>query len=147
VETLVYQNNTRAIATGAILHFPWGLLGFPDVHEYALLAIAPDVPFKCLQAMHGIDLAFILMDPFMLAPDYQVVIQAQELRDLDVQDQKNLGLLAILTIPKGSPNQATANLQGPILVNTENYRAKQIVLVQSSYHTRHPLLSSATAPA
>ena len=147
METLVCQNNTRAMATGVSLHFPWGLLGFPDVHEYALLDIAPDVPFKCLQAVHGPDLAFILMDPFMLEPDYQVAVNTQDLRDLDVQDPKPLGLLVILTIPQAAPDQATANLQGPILVNTENHRAKQIVLVQGSYHTRHPLLSLANAPA
>jgi flagellar assembly factor FliW len=147
VETLVYQNNTCAIATGVSLLFPWGLLGFPDVHEYTLLDIAPDIPFKCLQAVHGPDLAFILMDPFMLEPDYQVAVNTQDLRDLDVQDPKHLGLLVILTIPQAAPNQATANLQGPILVNTENHRAKQIVLVQGAYHTRHPLLSLATAPA
>jgi flagellar assembly factor FliW len=35
----------------------------------------------------------------------------------------------------------TANLQGPVLVNGENRWAKQLVLTNSQYHTRHPLLA------
>jgi flagellar assembly factor FliW len=133
------------LASGITLHFPSGLLGFPEVSEYVLLDIEADLPFKCLQAVNDPDLGFILIDPFMLMPDYQVTIEPQDLSDLDVHDQQHLCLLAILTVPPGAPGQTTANLQGPIMINTENYRAKQLVLVQSPYHTRHPLLVPAHA--
>ena len=110
------------------------------MNDYVLLDIESDIPFKCLQAVDDPDLGFILMDPYMLMPDYQVTIDTQDLSDLDVRDQQHLCLLVILTIPPERPEQTTANLQGPIVINTENYRAKQLVLVPSPYHTRHPLL-------
>jgi flagellar assembly factor FliW len=147
MQTHTVQFEASAGSTGIMLHFPAGLLGFPDVSDYVLLDLEPDMPFKCLQAAHGADLSFIVVDPCMLMPDYQVAVDEQDLHDLDVHDQTALRFLAILTIPVDAPGQTTANLQGPILVNTENHHAKQLVLVQSPYHTRHPLLSLANAPA
>ena|SRR5215470_13228399 len=139
------QIHTSELAVSAsnpavTLRFPTGLLGFPDVNEYVLLDMEPDLPFKCLQAAKGHDLAFVVMNPFMLIPDYQISLDEHDLRDLDVHDQKDLCCLAILTIPHYAPERTTANLQGPILVNTKNYWAKQLTLVQSPYHTRHSLL-------
>lgn len=147
MQTPTAQLSVSVSSTGVTLHFPAGLLGFSDVTEYALLDLAPDMPFKCLQAVGDHDLAFIVMDPLMLMPDYQVTIEPQDLCDLEAHDQEPICLLVILTIPQEAPGLATANLQGPILVNTENHRAKQLVLVQGAYHTQHPLLSLANAPA
>ena len=128
--------NSAAVA----LYFPLGLLGFPEVTEYILADVASDLPFKCLQAVNDPDLGFILLDPATLMPDYHVTIEPQDLHDLQVRDRQHLCLLAILTIHPDTYEQSTANLQGPILINTENHRAKQLVLLQSPYHTRHPLL-------
>jgi flagellar assembly factor FliW len=122
------------------LHFPFGLLGFPEATEYVLSDVEPGLPFKCLQAVHDPDLGFILMDPYMVMPDYQVNVELQDLHDLHARDQRHLCLLVILTIHPDALGQSTVNLQGPILINTENRWAKQLVLLQSPYHTRHPLL-------
>jgi flagellar assembly factor FliW len=123
-----------------MLYFPLGLLGFPEVTDYELSDIAPDLPFKCLQAVNDPDLGFVLMDPTMIVPDYQITIEPQDRHDLQVRDPRHLCLLVILTVYRTDPGQTTANLQGPILINTENYWAKQLVLAHSPYHTRHPLL-------
>jgi flagellar assembly factor FliW len=147
MQTHTSEFDVSASSPALTLRFPTGLLGFPDVNEYVLLDMEPGMPFKCLQAANGHDLTFVVMNPLMLMPDYQITIEEQDLRDLDVHDQKDLCFLAILTIPQDAPEQATANLQGPILVNTKNYWAKQLALVQSPYHTCHSLLELINAPA
>lgn len=140
MQTPVIPRAASAHSAAVALHFPLGLLGFPEVTEYVLADVASDLPFKCLQAVNDPDLAFILMDPYRLMPDYHVTMEPQDLHDLQARDQQHLCLLVILTIHPDTHEQSTANLQGPILINTENYRAKQLVLHQSPYHTRHPLL-------
>jgi flagellar assembly factor FliW len=90
--------------------------------------------------MHDPELGFVLMDPHMLMPDYQVTLEPQDLQDLQARDQHQLCLLVILTVSPDTPGESTANLQGPILINSENHWAKQLVLLRSPYHTRHPLL-------
>jgi flagellar assembly factor FliW len=147
VQTHTSEFDVSVSSPAVTLRFSTGLLGFPDVNEYVLLDMESDMPFKCLQAANGHDLAFVVMNPLMLMPDYQISVEEQDLRDLDVHDQKDLCFLAILTIPHDAPEQTTANLQGPILVNTKNCWAKQLTLVQSPYHTRHSLLELVKAPA
>jgi flagellar assembly factor FliW len=44
------------------------------------------------------------------------------------------------------PNQISVNLQGPVLINTENNLAKQLVLVNSQYQVRHRILDSVEPP-
>ena len=140
MQTPVVQCEASANSAAVALHFPLGLLGFPEVTEYVLADVASDLPFKCLQAVHAPDLGFILLDPTMLVPDYHVTIEPQDLHDLQVSDQQHLCLLVILTIHPDTQEQSTVNLQGPILINTQTHRAKQLVLHQSPYHTRYPLL-------
>jgi flagellar assembly factor FliW len=124
-----------------IIHFPNGLLGFPDIKNYVIFEHDQDVPFKWLQATDEPALAFVIMDPFLFLPDYQVEIHEQDLQELRVSDTSQVSIFVILTIPAGQPAGMTANLQGPVLVNGENRWAKQLVLTNSQYHTRHPLLA------
>ena len=125
-----------------IIHFPDGLLGFPDIKNYVIFEHDQDVPFKWLQATDEPALAFVIMEPFLFQPDYQVEIQEQDLQELRVSDTSHISIFVILTIPAGQPARMTANLQGPVLVNGENRWAKQLVLTNSQYHTRHPLLAT-----
>jgi flagellar assembly factor FliW len=125
-----------------LIHFPDGLLGFPDIKHYVIFEHDQDAPFKWLQATDEPALAFVIMDPFLLLPDYQVEIQAQDLHALRVHDTSQVSIFVILTIPAGQPARMTANLKGPVLVNGENRWAKQLVLTNSQYHTRHPLLTT-----
>jgi flagellar assembly factor FliW len=125
-----------------ILHFPDGLLGFPDSKNYIIFEHDQEAPFKWLQATDEAALAFVIMDPFLLLPDYQVEIQEQDLQELRVSDTRHLSIFVLLTIPAGQPARMTANLKGPVLVNGENRWAKQLVLTNSQYHTRHPLLAT-----
>lgn len=123
------------------LYFPFGLLGFPETKEYIIFDHDDDGPFKWLQALDEPDLAFLIMDPFVVVPDYQIEMQDSDLEELQLQDAAHIVLFVILTIPPGEPEKMTANLRGPVVVNQANRWGKQLVLTQSSYHTRHPLLT------
>jgi flagellar assembly factor FliW len=52
----------------------------------------------------------------------------------------NVETYVIVTIGE-SPTEISANLQGPIMINTENNLAKQLVLVNSEYKIKFPLMS------
>jgi flagellar assembly factor FliW len=124
---------------GFLLHFPTGLLGFPHHTEYRLAVQPPDIPFRWLQATAAPPVAFVVADPFVFLPDYQVPLQEQDLYDLKVTAPAELVLCVIVTLPRQTSPQLTVNLQGPVLVNRVNGWAKQFVIVQGPYHTCHPL--------
>ncbi len=140
--------------TYASVHFPAGLLGFPEIKDYILIASPDEGPFKWLQAVPEPDLAFVVMDPYLIMEDYRIEVSADDLRELHARDNKRLWVMVILTITQPeerpgalkSPGQngrpryhVTANFQGPIVVNRDNSWGKQLVLVRSPYHTRHVL--------
>ncbi len=129
----------------AIIHFPAGLPGFPGSQDYVIFDHDQDVPFKWLQAIDEPDLAFVIVDPSLCIADYQVDIRAQDVSDLHVDDRQHLSLFVLVTIRRGQAPRITANLQGPIVVNTKNRWAKQLILHASPYHTRHLLFEASQA--
>ncbi|MDD5434011.1 MAG: flagellar assembly protein FliW [Nitrospira sp.] len=132
------------IEEAKIIHFPHGILGFPDVKRYIVLnhLNKPDIPFKWLQAIDNPDLAFVITDPVLFYPEYAPVINQQDLRELGISNLSERGIIAIVTIPQGAPEKMTANLQGPVVVNLTTREAKQVVLTGEEYQVRSPLLGN-----
>ncbi len=130
------------LAEGRRLHVPAGLLGFPERKEYQILNHTRAAPFRWLQAIENPPLVFAITDPFIFVPDYQVEITPTDLQELGGNDANQFLLCAIVTLPGTTSPDLTMNLQGPVLVNHHNGWAKQLVLINSLYHTHHPLLVS-----
>ena len=57
--------------TDELICFPDGLFGFEEEHEFLLIRLEDDEasPF-CLQSTKNPEVAFIVLDPFQLVPDY-----------------------------------------------------------------------------
>ncbi|MBI4796879.1 MAG: flagellar assembly protein FliW [Deltaproteobacteria bacterium] len=123
-----------------IITFSPGLLGFGELHRYILIEHGQDSPFLWLQCVDKSDPAFVVIDPIFVLPDYQIGPITGIEKELDVQNLRDLKLLVILTIPPGRPQDMTANLMGPLLINLANRRGKQLVLESSPYSHKHPVL-------
>jgi flagellar assembly factor FliW len=123
-----------------IITFSPGLLGFSEFHRYVLIEHGQDSPFLWLQSLDKPDLAFVVMDPIFVLPDYQVGPINGIQKELGVKSIQDLKLLVILTIPPGRPQDMTANLMGPLLINLVNRRGKQLVLESSPYSHKHRVL-------
>lgn len=132
----------RELEEGSQLHFPAGLLGFPERKDYRIVNHKPDTPFKWLQATDVSDLAFVITDPFAFFSDYLVDIQAHDLRELGDIDPEQLMLVVIVALPRASSSHLTMNLCGPVLINCHTGLAKQLVLVNSPYPARQPLVAA-----
>jgi flagellar assembly factor FliW len=123
-----------------IITFSPGLLGFTEFHRYILIEHGPDSPFLWLQCVDKSDLAFVVIDPLFVLPDFQIGPIAGVQKELGAQNLQDLKVLVILTIPPGRPQDMTANLMGPLLINLANRRGKQLVLESSPYSHKHPVL-------
>jgi len=121
-----------------LIRFPKGILGFPDYTDYALIQTAEDSGFYWLQAVNRQDLAFVVCDPRMFVPDYVVPVKVDELSQIGLTDPS---LAQVFTIVNKVDNMLTGNLQGPLVVNVETRQARQLVLSDRRYSTRHPLMN------
>ncbi len=120
--------------------FPSGILGFADHKDYVLIDANKKSPLKWLQSLESPDLAFVVTDPLIFKPDYQIRLYRADLEEIKVDDPTRVAQLVIVTVPK-DPGKMTANLKGPLLINTENNLGKQVVLDHPDYDLKYRLLS------
>ncbi len=117
------------------------ILGFESLQTFCMIEMEELVPFHWLQSTEDPAVAFLVFNPVLLFPDYRIEINSNEIAELEVADVSKVETYVVVTIPE-DPQRMSANLQGPILVNTENRRAKQLVLVNSRYQVRHSILDT-----
>ena len=125
-----------------LLHFPSGLLGFEDCKGFIQIE-NPDGGgvFKWLQSADRPELAFVVMNPFFVMADYEFDIPEGVVESLQLKRPEDAQVLAVVKIPDDL-NKMTVNLRAPIVINTVNNRAAQIVLEDERYSLRHPVVGT-----
>ncbi|MBW1739635.1 MAG: flagellar assembly protein FliW [Deltaproteobacteria bacterium] len=128
-----------------IITMPHGILGFRDKKRFCIIQHKEDSPFYWYQCLDDPALAFVITNPWLFKPDYRVdptpAIDAMGWEG--EPDKLPLECYVIVTIPRGLPEKMTANLIGPIVLNTEKREAVQIVLLNDAYSHKYPLAKQA----
>ncbi len=123
------------------VHFPNGLYGFEAYNDFSLFPAEIDSLLR-LQSEDNNDLAFLLIDPFMFFSEYEIDVDDDTVAMLEIDNPEDVYVLAIITIVKSMPAIVTANLQGPVIINRKNKKARQIVLLDPRWKTKHNLFEN-----
>ena len=126
------------IDDNALLTMPNGLMGFENMTEYCLIQHQPTAKFKWLQSTQEPSLAFVVVDPSEYFSDYEIEIADSDVNKLQLSCALDAAVLVILTI-RGGGQRVSANLAAPIVVNSKNLTALQVVLQDERHETRHAL--------
>lgn len=121
-----------------IITFPQGIPAFEHLRKFIIIDHQPDSPFHYLQSLEEGELTFVMAEPLVFFQDYQVKLSKSDLADIGIDDEKEAVVLVIVTIPE-KPKQMTANLQAPLVINGKRKLAKQVILSDNNYTTRHLL--------
>ena len=122
-----------------IVHFRDGIPAFEDEHEFVILPYDEDSPYYFMQSLKTPDLAFLMTVPFLFFPDYTFEIDDATVEELDIKPVDRVAYYSLVTIPNYSIRYMTANLLAPIVLNTANMQAKQLVLDKTDYTTKERL--------
>jgi len=125
------------VAEDRVITFARGILGFPKYRQYVLIQPEPDATFFWLQSVEAADLAFVVTDPLLFVPDYQVPLREETRQDLGLAD---LSEASVLVIVNKVGDLLTANLQGPLVIHATTRAAAQVVISEKKYQTRHPIM-------
>lgn len=115
----------------SIITFTQPILGFQEFRRYILLP-GPSEHLTWLQSTDSADLAFILMDPRAVVPDYAVDLRQQELSELAVASVDDLNVYTLIVVPQ-DPSKVRTNLRAPVLINARLRLGKQTILDRSNY--------------
>ncbi|MCM3185401.1 flagellar assembly protein FliW [Priestia megaterium] len=120
------------------LTFNQGIPGFLEETEFVILPLPEAEAFQVLQSIQTKELAFIITDPFQFFLDYDFQLEPQEIEKLQLQQAEDAAVYVLLTM-SDSMEKITANLQAPIIINTKQQLAKQVILMNTAYETKHRL--------
>lgn len=126
------------------LVFKEGVFGFEDVNNYVLLDGDTASPFYWLQSEEISEIAFLVIDPKMIIPDYKLEIDKDDIKDLGIESEEDVLLFSIITI-YDDPQKSTVNLLGPLVINRVKHIGKQVISLNDTYSVRHPLLEKKEA--
>jgi flagellar assembly factor FliW len=129
---------TPATPAGHPVRVPMGLLGFEQIKDYLLVVNPGEEPFAWLRVEDNAALAFVVIDPFVVLPDYNPDIPPADVEFLGLKNANDALLLGIVTVH--GTGQATVNLKGPVVINRHTHTAKQVIITNAAkYSVQHPL--------
>jgi flagellar assembly factor FliW len=137
------------IPEAEVIEFGRGLLGFESLRRFVHIEREEEHPFGWLQSLDDPAIVFVVANPRVFFPTYEVLVDPRELGDVKPGANDRLLVLGICTVPEKT-TEITMNLQGPLVINCATRRGKQLVLNRSPYRTQHRLTDveseSAAAP-
>ena len=121
-----------------VLEFEYGIPGFENMTKFLILGKTDDEnsPFFWLQSAQNSNLAFVIMNPRDLVPDYEVEIDMFTANVLKIKDENDALIYAIVTVPEDI-SKISINLKAPIVINAKNNRGCQVVLENEKYRFKH----------
>lgn len=131
--------NTKAkglveVQADHILSISEGIFGFEDYTKYALIDSDYD-PFIWLQSTESPDVAFLIVDPFLICSNYETDIDDESLRKIGISKPEDIIIMTIVTVPSnGAP--ITANFAGPLVINKNTRDCMQVILSDNRWSTK-----------
>ncbi|MBC9784464.1 flagellar assembly protein FliW [Heliobacterium chlorum] len=128
--------DTPEINGNGVIRFERGIPGFEEERSFLLVPLDGKAPFYFLQSADNPLLRFIACEPFRLLSKYEVELTEKDLRDLLLEKEEDAFILLILT-PAERIQESTINLKAPVVINVKKRLAKQVILENDQYTTRH----------
>jgi len=127
---------------------PNGLIGLEEATRFELLVNEEEKPFMWIRCVDQRELGFIVIEPSELLRDYQIEIADDDAAKLGIVAPEDVLVLNIVTLHGEDIDTATVNLVGPVVLNRETLRGRQLVVANyMKFSARHPLLTESALGA
>lgn len=130
---------TITIEDEKLITFPEGIVGFPFLKQFALIHDAENekAPIMWLQSMEEQTFAMPVIEPNLVVDDYNPTVNDECLAPVGELKPEQTYVLVTMTVPSDI-EKMSVNLKAPIVINTENNKAVQII-VEDDYQVKHPI--------
>lgn len=123
-----------------IITFPQGIVGFPDLTQFALLHDSEKGTdtIHWLQSLQEPAFAMPVMNPLLVSPDYNPEVDDELLKQLGNLTPDEMLVLVTVTVPKDL-TKMSVNLKGPIVINAAEKKAIQVIVEDGVYPVKFPI--------
>lgn len=108
-----------------------GMIGFPELKKFTLIYDEEDKEkqhsIMWLQSMDEPMIAFPVMQPYVLKPDYAPTVSDEMLEPLGSMTEENTYVLTTVTAA-ADKKDTTINLKAPIIINTDTRKGGQFIV-------------------
>ena len=129
------------IEESKIIHFQGGIVGFPDLTDFAIIHDAEkdsENPIRWMQSMQEPNFAMPVMDPLAVCPDYNPTVEDEMLKPIGELNPDSILVLVTLTVPQ-DVKKMSVNLQAPCIINADERKAIQLIVDPDRYEVRFPI--------
>ena len=109
--------------------FEKGIPGFENYRYFNVNIVEGNERFYNIVSKEDSNIGFVSISPFEIKTDYEIDLDDEFIKELDIKDEKDV--LAL--------KDSTANLKAPIIINIKNNRGKQLILQDDKYKIKEPL--------
>ncbi len=136
--------NTRlfgevTIDDSKMIFFPGGIVGFPELQDFALIHDAEDGQdggIHWLQSVQEPNFAMPVLDPLRVKPDYNPEADDELLSVIGEIVPDELLILVTITVPSDL-TKMTVNLMAPFVINVATRKACQVIV--DGYEVKYPI--------
>ena len=123
-----------------IIHFPSGIIGFPELTDFALIHDEEKGAgaIHWLQSIQEPAFAMPVMDPLIVCPDYNPEVDDELLRPIGELVPDEILVMVTVTIPSDL-TRMTVNLRGPVIINALEKKACQVIVDGVVYPVKYPI--------
>lgn len=125
-----------------IIHFDKGLFGFEEYRDYTILydVDGDENPFfSWLQSTTEESLAFPIVNPQRVNPEYNPVVEDALLGSIGEVQEGDLVVFLIATVP-ADVKKTSVNAKAPLIINAGTCKGVQIVVENADYKVKQYLM-------
>ena len=129
------------VADDKLIRFEGGLVGFPELVDFALIHDSEDENASGIQWLQSIQepqFAIPVMDPLAVLESYNPEIEDELLKPLGNLNGDNMLVLVTVTVPRDITGMSV-NLRGPIIINADTRKAAQVIAEGEEYMVKFPV--------
>lgn len=126
-----------------IITFEQGIIGFEDYKNYTILYDTEDGEKASISWLQSIDeqaLAIPVINPLLVKPDYNPVVEDELLKPLGEINEENVVLLLTITVPSDL-TKMSVNLKAPFVINADTRKGSQIIVENQDYEVKYNVYS------
>lgn len=123
-----------------IIHFPSGIIGFPELTDFALVHDEEKGigSIHWMQSVQEPAFAMPVMDPLLVQPDYNPEVDDELLKPIGNLNPEETLVMVTVTVPHDL-TKMSVNLKGPIVINAAEKKACQVIVEGESYEVKFPI--------